>query len=293
MKFADLGKKPNVLIVITDQEREVMHWPDGWAEANLPARRRLMASGLRFTRAQCNTAACSSSRATFFTGLYPAQHGVKNIIACNDYADPVQRRTPTLSSRLPNLAKVMAAAGYHVELKGKLHLTRPVGYDAAAKRYHWSAADVRHAGRALRVPRLEPTGHERPAESLRSRWRRDQQRRPLSSTAHGTAAGEERSFDDLYRQSAVNFINTYDGEKPFCLIVALVNPHDVQEFPGRGIRGAVAPSDVRARRVSLRGFQGSADRSAAEYRGRPVDEAERARVVPADPRDWHRSRPDA
>ena len=77
-------KKPNVLIVITDQEREVMHWPEGWAEANLPARRRLMANGLHFTRAQCNTAACSSSRATFFTGLYPAQHGVKNLIACND-----------------------------------------------------------------------------------------------------------------------------------------------------------------------------------------------------------------
>ena len=49
MKFSDLGKKPNVLIVITDQEREVMHWPDGWAEANLPARRRLMENGLRFT----------------------------------------------------------------------------------------------------------------------------------------------------------------------------------------------------------------------------------------------------
>ena len=31
-----------------------------------------------------------------------------------------------LPSRLPNLATVMAAAGYHVVLKGKLHLTRPV-----------------------------------------------------------------------------------------------------------------------------------------------------------------------
>ena len=36
MKFADLSRKPNILIIITDQEREVMHWPEGWAEANLP-----------------------------------------------------------------------------------------------------------------------------------------------------------------------------------------------------------------------------------------------------------------
>ena len=39
MSALDLGRKPNLLILITDQEREVMHWPAGWAEANLPARR--------------------------------------------------------------------------------------------------------------------------------------------------------------------------------------------------------------------------------------------------------------
>lgn len=54
----------------------------------------------------------------------------------------------------------------------------------------------------------------------------------------GTAAGEARPHDELYRQSAVHFLNTYDGDKLFCLIVALVNPHDVQEYPGRGVRGA-------------------------------------------------------
>ena len=75
MTSGPFRRKPNLLILITDQEREVMHWPDGWAEANLPARQRLLQNGLQFTRAQCNTAACSSSRATFFTGVYPAQHG--------------------------------------------------------------------------------------------------------------------------------------------------------------------------------------------------------------------------
>ena len=144
MKLTDFSRKPNVVIIITDQEREVMHWPEGWAEANLPARRRLMAHGLHFTRAQCNTAACSSSRATFLTGLYPAQHGVKNLVNCNDPDDEAQRRAPALSSRLPNLATVMSAAGYHVVLKGKLHLTRPVAYNHAMKRRYWSAADTAH-----------------------------------------------------------------------------------------------------------------------------------------------------
>jgi arylsulfatase A-like enzyme len=245
MNFSDLGRKPNLLIVITDQEREVMHWPEGWAEANLPARRRLMANGLHFRRAQCNTAACSSSRATFFTGLYPAQHGVKNLVACNDYADAVQRRIPILSSRLPNLAKVMASAGYHVELKGKLHLTRPVSYDPATKRYHWSAADVQHLADRYGFHGWNPPDMSDPMSiSDLGGGAINNDGRYIDGS--GTAAGRPGASDEFFRQSAVNYINTYDGDKPFCLIVALVNPHDVQEYPGRGLRGlSLSPTFAR------------------------------------------------
>ena len=55
--------KPNIVLIITDQEREVMHWPEGWAEANLPARSRLMEHGMHFANAYCNSATCSPSRA--------------------------------------------------------------------------------------------------------------------------------------------------------------------------------------------------------------------------------------
>lgn len=246
MKLTDISRKPNVLIIITDQEREVMHWPDGWAEANLPARRRLMAHGLHFTRAQCNTAACSSSRATFFTGLYPAQHGVKNLIACNNLKDPVQRRLPILSSNLPNLATVMAAAGYHVVLKGKLHLTRPVAYDPRTKRHEWSAADVTHLAERYGFHGWNPPDMSNPMDlSDLGGGRINNDGRFVDGS--GTAAGAQGDADELYRQSAVNFLRTYDGDKPFCLIVALVNPHDVQEYPGRGLRGlSVNPTFARA-----------------------------------------------
>ena len=40
----------------------------------------------------------------------------------------------------------------------------------------------------------------------------------------GTSAGEVRPYDELYQQSAVHFLRTYDGDKPFLLIVCLVNP---------------------------------------------------------------------
>lgn len=138
MTFGDLPRKPNILLIVTDQEREVMHWPDGWAEANLPARSRLLAHGLQFTRARCNSSACSPSRATLMTSLYPAQHGVKNLIQFDDADDKAQNRTSSLPSRLPNMATVLGAAGYHAALKGKFHLSRPVQYNPDMKRHYWS-----------------------------------------------------------------------------------------------------------------------------------------------------------
>jgi choline-sulfatase len=236
MKLADLSKKPNVVILITDQEREAMHWPEGWAEANLPARRRLLEHGLRFTRAQCNTAACSSSRATFLTGLYPAQHGVKTLVNLAAPDNAAARRTGFLSSDLPNLATVMSAAGYHVVLKGKLHVTRPVAYNATTKRREWSDADARHLAERYGFHGWNPPDVSDPL-SLSDLGGGSVNNDGRFVDGSGSALDTEMSLDTMFRRSAVNFIETYDGDKPFCLIVALVNPHDVQEYPGRGVRG--------------------------------------------------------
>ena len=118
----------------------------------MPSRTRLLKHGLRFTRAQCNTAACSASRATLLTGLYPAQHGVKNVLRFDKPGDLAQSRLSMLPARLPNLATIMREAGYHVVLKGKFHLSRPVRWDAARKRHYWSEADVAHMALVLSSP---------------------------------------------------------------------------------------------------------------------------------------------
>jgi choline-sulfatase len=242
VNFGNLPKKPNILLIITDQEREVMHWPTGWAEANLPARNRLLANGLQFTRAHCNAIACSPSRATLMTSLYPSQHGVKNVIRCDKPQDQVQSHLAILPSHLPNMATVMGAAGYHVVLKGKLHLTRPVQYNAKMKRYYWSDADVLHLAERYGFHGWNPPDMSDP-QSLTDLGggKINNDGRFVDGT--GTAGGKVRPYDELYRQSAVHFLDTYDGEKPFFLVVGLVNPHDVQEFPGRGVRGlSISPT---------------------------------------------------
>jgi choline-sulfatase len=262
MTFGDLPRKPNILLIVTDQEREVMHWPDDWAQANLPSRNRLLEHGLQFTRAQCNTAACSASRATIMTGLYPAQHGVKNLVSSDDPKDKVQRHLPVLPSHLPNLATVMAAAGYHSVLKGKFHLSRPVQYNPEMKRHYWSEADIAHMAERYGFHGWNPPDMSDPT-SLTDLGGGAINNDGRFVDGSGTAAGEDRPFHELYRQSAVHFLNTYDGDKPFFLIVALTNPHDVQEYPGRGVRGAMG--------LSIRPTFAEGGYRLEDFEGLPID----------------------
>lgn len=232
----DLPKQPNILLIITDQEREVMHWPAGWAEANLPARSRLMANGLHFANAYCNSATCSPSRATLLTGLYPAQHGVRALLQSDRPRSRAQNRLTVLPSHLPNLARVLEAAGYYVVYKGKFHLSRPVHYNTWQKRPTWSEADSAHVAETYGFHEWNPpdVGDPKSVHAYGGGAINNDGRYVDGS---GTALGRKVRRDEAYEQSAVGFLDSYAGDRPFCLIVSLSGPHDVQGYPGRGIKG--------------------------------------------------------
>jgi hypothetical protein len=46
-----MPKAPNIVVIMTDQERHHMHRPAGWAEKHMPGLQRLKRNGLYFTRA--------------------------------------------------------------------------------------------------------------------------------------------------------------------------------------------------------------------------------------------------
>src|SRR5262245_2743586 len=41
-----LPRAPNIVVLMTDQERHHTHWPAGWTEKNLPGLQRLKRNGL-------------------------------------------------------------------------------------------------------------------------------------------------------------------------------------------------------------------------------------------------------
>ena len=67
----------NILLILTDQERAIQHFPPNWLRRNLPGMRRLRRHGISFERAFTNACMCSPARSTLMSGFFPAQHGVK------------------------------------------------------------------------------------------------------------------------------------------------------------------------------------------------------------------------
>ncbi len=106
-------ERPNILLVLDDQERQPMHLPP----LNLPNRDRLRRHAVEFTSTYCTYPLCSPSRATIMTGRYPHEAG---IITNVDFA----AKNPSLSTRVPNIGRIFSEAGYKTVHFGKWHLSR-------------------------------------------------------------------------------------------------------------------------------------------------------------------------
>lgn len=210
------ARRPNLLLLFTDQQREPRHWPAGFVEKHLPSFARLGRHGLAFRNAFTSACECTPSRASLLTSTYPTVHGVTQTFSTQLVADGV-----SLQTHQQNLCRLLGAAGYHVEYKGKWHESLPIGRS-------WTDADAAHLERLYGVPGWNPPDAGNSITDLTTLGgaNPDNDGRYVSGVTPG-AAGQVPGFG----RSVLDFLNGYDGEKPFCLIVSLVNPHDVEFFP--------------------------------------------------------------
>lgn len=108
--------RPNVVIVLTDQQQGAMLGCAGAAGLRTPAIDRLAAGGVRFARAFCTTPQCSPSRSSLLTGLYPHRTRVRSNIPDTTFGPP------QLPTDLPQLGTALRDAGYQTAYFGKWHL---------------------------------------------------------------------------------------------------------------------------------------------------------------------------
>jgi arylsulfatase A-like enzyme len=116
--------RPDVIVVLTDQQRADAFGAAGAADLRTPVMDRLARQGVLFTRAFAATPQCSPSRAALLTGRYPHRTGVMgNTVAEGGRAgDPPAGMSVALDRSLPTLGRVFAAAGYETAYFGKWHL---------------------------------------------------------------------------------------------------------------------------------------------------------------------------
>src|SRR5215469_15739892 len=131
LKGTQSGSLPltNVIVFLTDQERAIQHFPEGWESQNLPGLTRLKQHGLSFENAFTNACMCSPARSTFFSGYFPAQHGVKYTLEEN-MKNPKKNPQVELPVHLKNIATVMSSVNFNVLYKGKWHCSKPAGSEA-------------------------------------------------------------------------------------------------------------------------------------------------------------------
>lgn len=225
-------KRPNIIVLMTDQERHHVHWPPGWAEKNLPALQRLKRHGLYFNRAYTAASQCSPSRALMMTGRFaPANRVIQTFL----WPGLIEK------NRQPNIASLLKEkAGYEVVWKGKWHLSYAVnaalgngGEDWSAadigvmeRRYGWSGWNPPDAGNAIELWQTTEFGKFDGLSTLGGGYA-DNDSRYINGpgNSHRQTLGFGESTVDFLKHRAPKF------NKPFCLFVSLVNPHDVWVYP--------------------------------------------------------------
>ncbi len=208
-------KQPNILIILTDEQRATMHFPKGWSRENLPALSLLQDHGLEFAQAFCNTCMCSPSRSTLFTSLYLAQHGVTDTLS---FGGKMSVAEPTLQTSTLTMGKLLHS-DYDVHYRGKWHMSKG-GLNVNAENT-LMRADIAQYGFAGWIA---PDSGEDIA---------------LPNFGGGYAAHDAQYIDE-----AIAFVKQYKKDlaegtprRPFALIVSLVNPHDCLSFPNTYLNG--------------------------------------------------------
>src|SRR5262245_1310136 len=131
----DAAARPDVVIVLTDQQRADAFGAAGATDLRTPTMDRLAREGVMFTRAFAATPQCSPSRAGLLTGLYPHRTDVMGNTgtegggragaaraSVGSSGVPPAGMSVALARSLPTLGTIFGAAGYDTAYFGKWHL---------------------------------------------------------------------------------------------------------------------------------------------------------------------------
>lgn len=114
-----MGNRPNILVFMTDHQRGDTVPPFG--RAITPNLDSFSENAAMFTNAYCTAPHCCPSRASFFSGLYPSEHGVWNNV---DVGNTLSRG---LNDGVRLFSEDLRDNGYRMYFSGKWHVSAEEG----------------------------------------------------------------------------------------------------------------------------------------------------------------------
>jgi arylsulfatase A-like enzyme len=186
--------QPNILFIVVDNQPASILGAYGNPDVKTPNIDRLADEGVRFSHAFAVHGMCSPTRATLLTGLLPSQHGVQDWLDDEEMANwpsdwNAIREYRTLPYTLKN-------RGYQTSLIGKWHLGQPRPPDEWFD--YWVTFNLGHT--------VDFWDNEINDNSKKYKL-------------------EGKHSVDFFSDKAVEYLQVYDHQKPFFLMVTYNGPY--------------------------------------------------------------------
>lgn len=235
-------RRPNVLLLMSDQHKRSCMGAVGDPVAKTPNLDALASEAILFSSAYCNNPVCAPSRASMMTGLY------------SHHLETQNNSMPYLPTH-PTMAHHFNRAGYMTALIGKMHFVdaQSHGFEYRLDFNDW----LQYLGPKAQIyaDELGQSNSGAGLPEIDDLWREEgdpwKGHRTLDSRKGSVAVGrvsllaEQDHFESFVARESVRFLRNFGkAGRPFFLVSSFLKPHD-PFMPAMRFAEMFRPEDMR------------------------------------------------
>jgi choline-sulfatase len=218
------GRRPNVILLMSDQHKRSCMGAYGDTVARTPHLDSLARESTRFTNAYCTNPVCTPSRASIMTGLY--SHNLE-----------AQNNTEPYAPTHKTMAHDFNSAGYMTGLVGKMHWVdaQNHGFEYRLDFNDWYqylgpktqlyADELGAANSGSGLPEIDDLWRD--AGDPWKGHRTPDERKGAVSVGRVSKMAEEDHIDSFVARESIRFLKRFgNGPQPFFLVTSFLRPHD-------------------------------------------------------------------
>ncbi len=220
-----MKERPNIVVFMTDQQSHI-----ATEKAITPNLDKFLARSVKFTEAYCVAPHCCPSRASFFSGLMPSQHGVWNNVEVDNSLSHDLFENVTL------FPSILAQNGYRTIFSGKWHVSGIKGpLEHGFEKVLCENSTNSGRGEYQHIARANDWENLYKNTDIICGANEDKNDGQIVKEGYAKVtqyAVDENPFGDSTAvKLACDEIQNYDGKEPLFMFVGPIGPHDPYHVP--------------------------------------------------------------